>query len=200
MPRVGQAAAQREPVGPRDPPRQPHHPLARVRDARTPIAAVDFDPDREARLRLNGLEHRHRHQRVHGHAQFDPAGERGRLLDPGRVEREGPEDVVEAGVGEDAGLRQRGHRDPVRSGGALARGDLHALVRLHVRTKPDAECVGASLHAAHVVLEDVEVEDEGRRGEVEQIRYRPSRGAVAIIGGIVPGVHARKVVVEPRFR
>ncbi len=128
-----------------------------------------------------GLEGAHGFDGVDDHAQGDPPRQLAHLLQPGEDQRERPGEVVEAVVGEDAGLVQRRNGEAGDAQGALALGDLDALVGLDVRAQRHAEAGGALGHAAQVALQDVEVEEEGRGGNSIQRRHRSLRGRPYII-------------------
>ena len=95
----------------------------------------------------------------------------------------GHEEVVEAGVREDLGLRRLGHGQPGGAGRELQARDLDDLVGLGVR--PQAHPGGARplRHGGDVALDAVEVDEDGGGGDVvhaghsRRVRRKPQREA-----------------------
>ena len=93
-------------------------------------------------------------------------------LGPGGDDRVRDEQVVDAALGEDLGLADRGDGQPDRAGGELASPELEALVRLRVGPQGDAALAHSGGHPVDPRLDAIEVDDDGRRVERRRSRHR----------------------------
>ena len=141
------------------------------------VAAVHLEEDIEPTSR--GVEDRPETRRtldaVRPHGEPHAVGEREqatRLV--GADDGISEEEIVEACRGKDFRLARLRERDPRRARRELQAPDLRDLVRLGVRTQPDAGLQGAGRHALDVLLDDVEVHDDRRRVEIrdEETHFR----------------------------
>ena len=81
----------------------------------------------------------------------------------GTDDQVGDQDVVDPSRGHDLGLGDLGHRHPDRARPANEVGDRRTLERLGVRTPCHATLLEVAGHQVDVVLEAIQVEQQGRR-------------------------------------
>ena len=94
-------------------------------------------------------------------------GERGEPLRLGRAdEREGEQDVAEAGSLHHFRLAELLARDPDRAGAHLHVRDRRQLVRLDVRPEREPVLVAVALHAGDIALDSVQVDRRDRGVEL----------------------------------
>ena len=96
-----------------------------------------------------------------------------RITNSGQRNREGPGEVVEAGIGEGTSLEEGSHRDSAGPSLCLQTSYVRALVGLDVRSKRDPQALAPGRHAIQIRLEPVEVEKQCRSRQVGEPRGHP---------------------------
>ena len=104
---------------------------------------------------------------VDGDTHLRPAEQRSQPLELGLADDVvRHEDVVDSGVDHHLGFVQGLTRDAVGTERDLTPGDLDTLVRLHVRAIRQPGPIAVVLPAREVRLQQVQVDDQGRREDV----------------------------------
>ena len=121
-------------------------------------------------------------------------------------DRRGEQHAADAGRDHRLRLGHRGDADAERAGGDLTPGDLRALVRLGVRPKAAAGRLGMLRHRPQVGFEPVQIDQQGRRGQVGLgsaaifFAKRRTIGGLRRRGARETSAHARRQELAPVHR
>ena len=165
-------------------------------DADAAEARVALDEHADLARRLpRAREPREQPLVVDAHGNLDAPGERRQPLELRRADQVvRDQDVVDPGVGHHLRLAELLAGDAARAERHLPARDLDGLVRLDVRTVREPDGVAVRLPAGEVVLEPVDVDDDGRRVDLDHDEAPESRATASISTRIPPGSPACTVV------
>ena len=197
--RIREEAAEAEPVAARDLSRQRGRCLGRPdADAAEPRVALDENSDL-ARTRRCVRETREQPLVVDAHGNVDAPGEHRQPFEL-RLARQvvRDQDVVDPGVGHHLRLAELLAGDAARAEGHLPARDLDGLVRLDVRAVREPDCVAVRLPPREVAIQPIDVDDEGRRVDLDH-EAAPERCATASISTRIPPGNPACTVVRTGY-